>query len=840
MTGNARGKIELLVPAGSFAALKAAVENGADAIYLGGKNFGARHYAANFTDEELAEAVEYAHVRGAAIHVTVNTLVDDGEIPTLLAYLRYLYNIGVDAVIVQDLGVAAAAQRVVPDLPLHASTQMTVHNLAGVRFLEKKGFSRVVLARELTLAEIDHIAKNTPLEVEVFCHGALCICYSGQCLMSSMIGARSGNRGCCAQPCRLPYTLVDKAGHDVLAGNAGRFLLSPRDLNTIELLPRFLASGIASLKIEGRMKRPEYVAVVVAVYRQALDAAQAGEPNRLLALQQRDLAQIFNRDFTTAYLQGRPGRMMMSDLRPSNRGIPAGRVIQYDAPRRVATIKTATPLRIGDGIEIWVKVGGRVGTTVSSLTVAGAAVAEVDAGVVAQIPVPAAVRVHDRVFKTSDTDLLARARRTFVSSDAYRRIPVSMDVTVAPNQPLQLIVQDGDGHKVRAASDEAAQPAINRPLTADWLRQQLDRLGNTVFVLQGFSAHISGRVMVPASTVNAVRRQAIQALIAARLADWHRPPLRDAVYEAGHAAVERCLLPFAGREINKPLLAVNVDTVAKGIEALHAGADLIRCGGEVFDGPPWRAEDYEIMLQHARRAGKKVIFSTPRIVRADQEEAVAAELRLFAVLAPDGVSVANPGTLWLAKRYTSLPIFADYPMNIFNSVAVCSLANDNVAGVTLSPELTLAQIRRLAGHGLALECIVHGYLALMVTEYCPLGSFRGQIHRGPCRRPCANCGPLWLKDRKDVLFPWRHDQFCRSHIYNSAMLSMLPHMPELVNVGLSSVRIEAKIPLPGGIERVVSLYRRALDGVTPRPQEIEAIEQSGITRGHFFRGVLRE
>lgn len=834
------GKIELLAPAGSFAALRAAVENGADAVYLGGKAFGARHYAANFDDKELAEAVEYAHVRGVAIHVTVNTLVDDGEIPALLAYLRYLYDIGVDAIIVQDLGVAEAARRVVPDLSLHASTQMTVHNLAGVQLLEEKGFSRVVLARELTLAEITNIAQHTSLEVEVFCHGALCICYSGQCLMSSMIGARSGNRGRCAQPCRLPYTLVNKAGQDVLAGKAGQFLLSPRDLNTIELLPHLQASGVTSLKIEGRMKRPEYVAVVVANYRQALDAVQAGETNQMVGQQQQELAQIFNRDFTTAYLQGRPGRLMMSDLRPNNRGIPAGRVVKYDAARRLATIKLTTPLRVGDGIEIWVKVGGRVGTTVSSLMVNGRTVSEAGAGVVAEVPVPAPVHTHDRVFKTSDSELLARARRTFQTPGAYRRIAVAMDVTVTPNQPLYLTVRDVDGHDVAVATAEMAQPAINRPLTAAWLRQQLDRLGDTVFMLHDFSARITDQVMVPVSAINAARRQAIRALTEARLADWRRPPLRDSAYEIGCAEVHRCLTPTAHRKVNRPLLSVHVDTVAKGVEALQAGADIIRCGGEVFGGPSWRPDDYEIMLRFVRQTGKKVIFTTPRIVRADQEQAAVAELRLFAALAPDGISVANLGMLRLARQYTSLPIFVDYPLNVFNSVAVYSLAQDHVAGVTLSPELTLAQIRRLAGHGLALECVVHGYLTLMVTEYCPLGSFIGQVNRGPCRRPCVNCGPLWLKDRKGALFPLRHDQFCRSHIFNADMLSMLPHVPELASLGLASVRIEAKIPLPGGLGRVVSLYRRLLDGAAVRPQDVAAVEQGGITRGHFFRGVLGE
>ena len=248
--------IELLAPAGSMEALKAAVEGGADAIYLSGKMFGARAYANNFDEQCLKEAIEFAHLRNVKIHVTVNTLVDNSEIPALADYFRFLYEIGADAVLVQDLGAARLAQLVAPDLPLHASTQMTVNNLAGVLALQELGFSRVVLSREVTLKDIIHICRNSDVEIEVFAHGALCVCYSGQCLMSSMIGGRSGNRGRCAQPCRLPYTLVDKNNNNVLK-DAGQYLLSPRDMNTLELIPEFIEAGVVSLKLEGRMKKPE-------------------------------------------------------------------------------------------------------------------------------------------------------------------------------------------------------------------------------------------------------------------------------------------------------------------------------------------------------------------------------------------------------------------------------------------------------------------------------------------------------------------------------------------------------------------------------------------------------
>ena len=263
--------IELLAPAGSRESLIAAVEAGADAVYLAGSQFGARAYADNFDEEALTEAIRFAHLRGVHIHVTVNTMVLDEELDDVRRYLQFLEKIGADAALVQDLGVAKIAREYAPNLPLHASTQMTIHNVQGARAMEALGFSRVVLSRELSLPEIREIVAGTNAEVETFTHGALCVCYSGQCLMSSMIGGRSGNRGCCAQPCRLPYTLVDVAGEDVLGDTAGNFLLSPKDLNTLDLLPQLVEAGVSSLKIEGRMKKPEYVATVVKTYRSVLD-----------------------------------------------------------------------------------------------------------------------------------------------------------------------------------------------------------------------------------------------------------------------------------------------------------------------------------------------------------------------------------------------------------------------------------------------------------------------------------------------------------------------------------------------------------------------------------------
>ena len=359
--------MELLAPAGTKEAFLAAIANGANAVYLAGKKFGARAYASNFEEDELAEVIRHAHLKNMQVHVAVNTIVDRDELPQLREYLSFLYDVGADAVLLQDLGAVRLAKEIVPQMPLHASTQMTVHNIAGVQALEELGFSRVVLARELSIPEIREICKKSRVEIECFVHGALCVCYSGQCLMSSMIGGRSGNRGRCAQPCRLPYTLVDAQGNDVLGDTAGNFLLSPRDLNAIELIPQLLDAGIDSLKIEGRMKRPEYVATIVHTYRKAIDHHLGVRREAVDDADRAHLAQVFNRDFTTAYMEKRQGRYMMSDRRPNNRGLLIGRVTAYDRSSHMVTVKLSEGLSVRDQVDFWVKVGGRVSVEIEHL-----------------------------------------------------------------------------------------------------------------------------------------------------------------------------------------------------------------------------------------------------------------------------------------------------------------------------------------------------------------------------------------------------------------------------------------------------------------------------------------
>ena len=826
--------VELLAPAGSREALVAAVENGANAIYLAGNAFGARAYASNFDREALREAIHFAHLRRVAIHVTVNTIVADEEMGPLRDYLRFLYEAGADAVLVQDLGVARVAHETVPDLPLHASTQMSVSSLEGVRALAELGFTRVVLARELSLKEIRHICAHAPVEIETFMHGALCVCYSGQCLMSSMIGGRSGNRGRCAQPCRLPYTLVDEKGQDVLGDKAGSYLLSPRDLSTIDVIPDLIEAGVSSLKIEGRMKRPEYVATVVRTYREAIDTYYAGKGYAVTQEERDDLAQIFNRDFTTAYLEGRPGKAMMSDHRPNNRGLLIGRVTAYDWDARIVTVKLSGRLGLGDQVDFWVKVGGRVTATISALTDAkGRAVEEGQAGDTVSFAIPSAVRDHDRVFKVYDARLMERAKETYASGAPVRRIPVAIAVRAAVGEPLTVTLCDAEGHRGEGRTDFIGEPARKRPLSEEIIRKQVSRLGTSVYEMKSLHCDIAGEVMVPMSEINEARRKAVEALDALRLkeieAREHRPEPKF---------TDRIARPTP----KKAHFLVAVDTLGKAEAALSAGADGILFGGESYEHRVIAPEEYERAWQMAREAGARIDFNTPRIVHDGQQKHVERLLAAFAAFPPDAVHVHNIAMLALVRRLTDFAIHADYSLISYNKQTLAFLKDYGVAGATLSPELTAKEIRQLAKESpLPLTCIVHGRLELMVSNYCVTGSFLGGCGEGPCTQPCTR-GHFALKDRKDVLFPLAMDQFCHMHVLNSKVLSMMPHAMKFRAAGIETMQIEAKAMGEKEIAAIVKAYRKAM-AFPEEPAEAQLSwihEQEGkdITRGHYFRGVL--
>lgn len=826
--------IELLAPAGSREALTAAVESGADAVYLAGNMFGARAYADNFDEEGMREAIAFAHSRDVRVHVTVNTIVRDEEMAALSRYLRFLYEAGADAALVQDLGVYRLARQAAPDLPLHASTQMTVHNLEGVLLLQEMGFERVVLSRELSLEDIRYITAHCQAEIETFVHGALCVCYSGQCLMSSMIGGRSGNRGRCAQPCRLPYTLVDETGADVLGKDAGQFLLSPKDLKTIELLPELLESGIASLKIEGRMKRPEYVAVVVDAYRRAIDAVEAGRGLPSAAEDERALAQIFNRDFTTAYLKERPGRTMMSDSRPNNRGLLVGRVLENDRTAGRVKLKLSGDLAEGDQLDFWVKVGGRKTATVTDLRdKKGRSCPTAKTGEEVTLPLDAPVKPHDRVFKVFDAHLMEKARSFFRTGAPVRRVPVAAHVRVRLGEPLSIALHDRDGFAAQAKTEFRAESAKKRPLDAATVEKQLRRIGTTIFSLREVSLDIEDGVMVPVSEINEARRKAFAALQEERMAHYRRAALPAFRCEEA---------PARARGKGEARIAAATDTLAGVREALRSGADEIVFGGDSYHHRAIPLRDYAEAAQLARGAGCAIVFNTPRLVLRRDMTAWRKLVEGFVRLSPDAVSVHNFGTLRVVRE-AGLKFYTDASLPVINCRALAELAEMGASRAVLSPELTLEQAGALAVRApFPVECIVEGNLELMVSEYCALGSFLGDAASGSCSMPCCKGKTRYaLLDRKDMKFPLVFDQSCHMHVLNGKRLSMLLHAMEFAPRGISFLRIDGRFMEAAELGRRVRLYKEwsRFSGTLIKEQEeyLKELEGKDVTRGHYFRGV---
>ena len=818
--------IELLAPAGSWEALEAAVNAGADAVYMGGKAFGARQYASNFDREEMAKAVYFAHMHRVRIYITVNTLVDDSEMQDLASYLLFLNNVGVDGIIVQDLGVIRLARKIVPDLPLHASTQMTVTNSAGVDFSVEAGMERTVVARELSLEEIK-AACSRGTEIETFIHGALCVCYSGQCLMSSLIGGRSGNRGRCAQPCRLPYKLMNAKGEDMLAGkDAGQYLLSPKDMNTLEILPELIEAGVVSYKIEGRMKRPEYVAVVVDAYRRAIDSYKAGN----YVVPQKDLdniEQIFNRDFTTAYMTHRPGKEMMSDRRPNNRGVLVGRVAKLDKARNKATIKLDKKLHLGDGLEFWVSVGGRVGTTVTEMLKGGESVSVAKVGEQVTIDVPNGVRLNDRVFRTLDAGLMAYAQQ-FFGPDAKKRIPVDAVVTAKLGEPMKIMLTDDEGNVGYGETDFIVEEARKRALDEDVVRKQVDRLGTTEYFLNSLTFEHDENVMVPMSEMNEARRMAAESLDAARLEAF--APARKQRHSYNTELVPR---EKGSRERNSTsIVTVHCDTVAKVEAALQGGADRILFAGDAFSTKVITNDDYRKVVALVRKAGKEVAFATPRIIKEAQLKYFDKLFALWNELAPDCVYISNNGLWPLAKKYENLKLWCDMTLNIYNVQCLEFWQEAGAQGAMLSPELTMAQVEHLAAVApIPVECMVQGRLEMMVSEYCVGGSFLGDLHKGACKFNCKE--PLFLGDRKEAMFPVVGDQYCKMHILNAHELSMLTNIKHMQEIGVASLRIDGRNYEAKEVGELARMYKQVLRGEMHIEENLP-----NTTRGHYFRGVL--
>ena len=840
-------KIELLAPAGSLDALKAAVENGADAVYIGGEQFSARQKADNFTREQMEEGIAYAHARGCKVHVAVNTLISNEEIGNLIAYAYQLAELGVDAVIVQDLGAAHILRESLPQLALHASTQMAVHNTPGVQFLENQGFERVVLARETSLESIKAIKEQTDAELEVFVHGALCVAYSGQCLLSSMIGGRSGNRGLCAQPCRMPYQLVGADGSEYESAD-GPYLLSTRDLNMLHHLPDLIASGVSSLKIEGRMKRPEYVATVVRHYRQAIDACyrRTGFDKKLA---DKELLQIFNRDFTTGYFYANQGKNLMSHTRPDNRGVLIADVLKTE--QKKVWIQLKDSLSVGDGYLLYNSRGEEIAGKVREMSIKGKAIETGYPGQIVMLSVSGNAAGAKQFYRTADVQLLKQAEQSFARPSQPEKQVVHFKVELHEGQPISMLAWDDAGHQQYGESEYLVEQAKNRPSDYDSVYKQLDRLGNTAFALGDVVTEIDDGVIAPASELNQLRRVVIEALeeqLKDNDAEKEQLCSYDEYIEDVGDLLDRIPPQVMAYGLQQKL-AVTVGSAEGVTSAADSGADIIYFNATALRREKVVAkEGYPALLQycHDRRAQ---LFWTCSPIENDKQLAQMKPLMQAAKDAGfDGVMAGNLGLLQVAREMGWVTIVADYQMNIFNDVTLQYLSEQEISRAVLSPELSLEQISEFSYLGnLPLELIVHGNLPLMVSEQCVCGSvLGGRTAEQKCSMPCMK-QLYYLKDRMDVHFPLYMDQNCRMHVFNSKTLNLYKRLDECLKTGADILRIEAREQDAQWIGEVTAIYKKAIDEynrtgafVTSLAdlEQLDDLAPEGSTYGHYFRGVL--
>jgi putative protease len=810
-------KLELLAPAGSFESLKAAILNGADAVYLGGGKHNARVNAANFTEAEITDALDYAHERGKKVYITLNTLMKNHELYDGLKFAEYIYKEGADAVIVQDLGLVKLLRKYLPELNIHASTQMTLANSESVKTIEDLGVNRVVLPRELTLEEIKFICEKSSAELEVFIHGALCVCYSGQCLMSSFIGGRSGNRGLCAQPCRLPWSLSEDGNK---YGDTS-YLISPRDLMTIELLPRLKKAGVCSLKLEGRMKSPEYVAIVTSIYRKYVDMLEGlGEKEYLVEEADKEiLMQAFNRGgFTRGYLEGsRNFRKLVYPKHPKNQGVLIGKVLATK-PLYIK-VKLDKSLHMGDGIEIMNPHGDTISFIVTSILENDKQVRFAQAGTEVWIgDVKADAKEGSQVYKTLSKPLFEDARRTFEQKEVPT-VPLDMEFTLKIGQPAKLKATDSEGNFINLISDTVAEKAINKVLSNERIREQLEKTGGTPYYLRNLSIDTDNKSTMPISALNAMRREALEGIKTLRIKNHKKsaPSVIDNTVEQWSAPIykhEKSLSAF-----------------------FHALPDSIDELNGLVSRVYLPISSYKILQNIKDKFSGEIYIWTPSILKDMELSGIKKELQSIVPFI-DGIAFGNLGVYKLCKEaFPDISLCAEASINIFNNASVEIQEELNVATAVLSPELNLKEVKEIVSSQVDLEAIIYGRIPLMTMEHCPSSL---EI---PCSGKCAECSGNkgFLKDRKNEVFPFIRDSILkRTQIFNAYPI-FIDDVDALKETEISTLRLVFTNENRDARKALAQYYREKLKGKNNHePWVIEAIKEirdNGFTKGHWFRGV---
>lgn len=845
---------ELLAPAGDWECARAAVENGADAIYFGLDRFNARMRAHNFTEADLPELMQFLHRRGVRGYVTFNTLVFTEELSDATQYLRAIIAAGVDAAIVQDVGICRLIRRLSPDFPIHGSTQMTVTSEAGVEFARDLGCNLVVMARENSIRDIDAIQKAqgfgegtdravpgvAPLPLEVFVHGALCVAYSGQCLTSESLGGRSANRGECAQACRLPYELISD-GQPVELGDR-RYLLSPQDLSGLDVLPDLVRAGVASLKIEGRLKTPEYVAAVTRVYRAALDRLGVQPEVRSVgelagfdgARARYELEMGFSRGLYTGWFRGNNNQELAHARFGKKRGVYLGEVVRVE--RDVLILQPTAEVRAGDGV---VFDGGR-----PDLEEEGGRVFAVHPRPRGQLALEFGhgnidwprIQPGHRLWKTNDPVLDRDLRKTFEAGQPRHTRPITLEVHGHAGTPLSLLARHPDGPVIRVESTIPLQTAERQPLSTERLKEQLGRLGGTAFHLGTLVNQLEGDVIVPVSELNRVRREMASALDAALAAPlrWTLNPASEmAPFQVGTSGVEAA----DGAPDTVPEIIALVRTLGQLEAALACGCTTLYLD---FDDPKRFREGVRMVRESCgcRVPSPTVWVAPPRIFKPGEEWI----LKIVRSSDPDGYLVRNAEHL---RSFRGSRMRGDFSLNVANPLtAERYVVGSGLERVTASYDLNVAQLEGLLRGAPAgwFEVTIHQHMPLFHMEHCVFCAFlsKGTDYTN-CGRPCDRHA-VRLRDRVGMEHPVKADAGCRNTVFNARAQTGAEAVGRLLALGARHFRVEFVDESASEVERTLARYRALLRGeITGEAvwRELKLHNQIGVTRGQLEQDEAR-
>lgn len=822
-----RNTIELLAPAGNWECLRAAVANGADAVFFGVGKYNARVRADNFQVEELPEIMRYLHTYNVRGYVTFNILVFENELAEAKELVEACVNAGVDALIVQDIGLMKLIRDYSADFPIHGSTQMTITSPEAIEFFEPYDLEVVVLGRENNLKQIKTIAGKTEMPLEVFVHGALCVSYSGQCLTSEMWGGRSANRGECAQACRLPYDLIVDGERKEMGKIA--YLLSPKDLAAIEIMPDLIEAGVSSFKIEGRLKSPEYVANVVSKYRKVIDEYSSGNDYKPKKEEIRELQQSFSRGFTTGFLEGTNNKKLLDGTFPKSRGVFLGKVKKVLKDAVLCDIQA--PIKRGDGIVFDAgrpeekEEGGRIyDLRKNGVKLEG----EVQQGLIEIVPGRhdvhlGKVHVGDLIWKTSDQELDRRLRKTFETEQAFKLFPVAIQVAGEVGKPLVSVWHDMvTDHYVTIESEVVLEEAIKRPLTKEYLFEQWGRLGGTIFELADVDMHVNGNVIVPVKELNRMRREAAEQLLELRKQPYP--------YQINETFEMEKVAKHAADSTQQPKLIALCRTMEQVEAACQTNVYFVYADFEF-------TTDYPKAVKLANKFKKPIALATPRIHMPGENGILKGMLKAE----PDAILVRSLGALqYFTEQKIDLPLIGDFSLNIANHIAVDLFVERGLDRITPSYDLNIQQMVDLLAetNNETVEVVIHQHLPMFHTEHCVYCTFLSEgTDFTNCGRPCES-HRVSLEDRIGMQHPVRVDIGCRNTVYNAIEQSGAEYIPHFLDLGVRYYRVEFLEEGKDQVLEVISLYEEALVGKrtgTSVWRSLKATNQLGVTRGQLIK-----